>query len=362
MRRSHFDALQPICPRCRRDQQLAVSVALTTVLDEDDHGIIQGMLQCTANTCSQEYPILDGIPLLVPNVRSYLADNLPYITTRDDLTEPIESILGDAAGPGTWFDSSRQHLSTYAWDNYADLDPDDPAADVEPGSVIRCLERGIQLMGSAVEPPVLDVGCGAGRTAFELAARTDGLVLGVDLNVSLLRLAHRIARTGVVRYPRRRVGLVYDRREFHARFDGAERVDFWACDAMALPFSSARFATLVGMNVLDSVASPIAFLGSVQDVLSSGGHAILSTPYDWSSAVTPAEAWIGGHSQRSAHKGASESLLRALLTPGAHPQSFSHLTLAAEADVPWHTRLHDRSTVSYRSHLVVVRATKDPGR
>lgn len=360
MRRSHFDTLQPICPRCRRDQHLAVPIALTTVLEEDKHGIVQGILQCTGDTCYQEYPILDGIPILVPNVRTYISDNLAYLTLRNDLSEPIESLLGDAAGPSTWFDSNRQHLSTYAWDHYADLDPAEPSDGVQPGSVIRCMTRGLELSGPPGDGPVLDVGCAVGRTTFELAARTDDIVIGVDVNISHLRLAQRILREKTVRYPRRRVGMAYDRREFPVEVPGADRVDFWACDAMVLPFGTDAFGLLLGMNVLDSVPSPIAFLGTVEDVLRPGAHAILSTPYDWSAAVTPPEAWIGGHSQRGPHTGSSDSLLRALLTQGAHPQSLRHLRLVAEDEVPWQTRLHDRSTVSYRAHLTVARATKNP--
>lgn len=334
-------------------------IALTTVLEEDKHGILQGVLQCTGNTCYQEYPILDGIPVLVPNVRAYLSDNLAYLTARDDLTEPIEGILGDAAGPGTWFDAARQHLSTYVWDSYGDLDPAESVGGVRPGSAVRCMERGLELLGAPFEEPVLDVGCAVGRTTFELAARTEGLVLGVDVNFSHLRLAQRILREKTVRYPRRRVGVVYDRREFPVEFAGAARADFWVCDAMALPFGTGSFGLLLGLNVLDSVASPVAFLGAVEDGLRPGAHAILSAPYDWSAAVTPAEAWIGGHSQRGPHRGSSDSLLRALLTDDAHPQSLPSLQLISEDEVPWQTRLHDRSTVSYRAHLVVARATKD---
>jgi hypothetical protein len=52
----------------------------------------------------------------------------------------------------------------------------------------------------------------------------------------MLRLASEVLRRGVVRYPRRRAGLVYDQREFPARFANIENVDFWACDATALHF------------------------------------------------------------------------------------------------------------------------------
>ena len=89
-----------------------------------------------------------------------------------------------------------------------------------PGAVVRCLEQGLSLLSRGVEPPAIDLGCSVGRSTFVLAGRCDGPVLGVDVNFSMLRLAARVLRSGVVRYPRRRVGIVYDRRELRL-FEGA---------------------------------------------------------------------------------------------------------------------------------------------
>jgi hypothetical protein len=93
-------------------------------------------------------------------------------------------------------------------------------------------------------------------------------------------------------------------------------------------------------------------------VLRPDGRLLLATPYDWSTRATPVETWIGGHSQRSAQRGAAEPFLRALLADGEHPQSVAGLRLLAEvAAWPWQTRLHERSTVSYRSHLLALART-----
>jgi hypothetical protein len=91
-------------------------------------------------------------------------------------------------------------------------------------------------------------------------------------------------------------------------------------------------------------------------VLAAGGQAVLACPYDWSLVATPLENWLGGHSQRSPAAGASESALRALLTPSS--ASIETLVLKTEQDdLLWHVRLHDRSTMSYRLHLVVAEQT-----
>ena len=124
----------------------------------------------------------------------------------------------------------------------------------------------------------------------------------------------------------------------------------------AATFSAPAASTRRGTN--HSAASPTDVLRSLSRCLVVGGRAALACPYDWSPGATPVEAWIGGHSQRGPDKGAAEPLLRALLTPGAHPQSVDGLIIAGEIEgLPWLTRLHERSTVNYSTHVVAVRAT-----
>ncbi len=360
MRRRHFEELRPVCPQCRADRGLDVPLVLAAVEREQGDIVVEGVLHCADPACWLEFPIIDGIPFLIANLRGFIADNITTLTARDDLSALIETMIGDGAGPGTHFDAVRQHLSIYGWDGYADLDPQEsapPAGAHPPGAVRRCLERGLDLLGTVPTGPALDFGCAVGRSSFVLAERTSGLVLGIDLNIAMLRLAQRILRQGEVSYPRRRVGIVYDRRRFAVDFAGAERVDFWLCDGLAPPFAAGGFGLAVGLNVLDCVRSPRDFLAAVRGQVREGGAAILASPYDWSPAATPIEAWIGGHSQRGPIAGASEPFLRTLLTAGAHPQSVAGLEWVAEDErFPWHARMHERSTMSYATHLVVARA------
>ncbi len=328
--------------------------------------VLSGILVCCDPACRHEYPIVDGIPVIMPELRRHLGERAIELLLRDDLDPAVLSLLGDALGPDSWLDVMRQGVSTYAWDGYADLDPGEPpptAVGPHPGAARRCLEALLVLAGPL--PPaarVLDLGCGGGRTSFDLAAASpDGLVLGVDANLALLRLAGRVARTGTVAYPRRRIGTVYDERRFAAAMPGSERVDFWACDAAALPFAAAGAGLVLALNLLDCVADPHRLLTAMAAALAPGGVLLLASPFDWSTRATPVEGWIGGHSQRGEGQGAAEPLLRALLTPGAHPLAVAGLDVIGTADCAWQTRLHDRSAVSYRSHLVAARGTGAAG-
>jgi SAM-dependent methyltransferase/uncharacterized protein YbaR (Trm112 family) len=354
VRRSHFSAFSPHCPRCAARAPLELSY----VGAERDGDVLAGILLCSDPACRHEYPILDGIPVIVPTLGPLLAERGIELLLREDLDPLLESLFGDAIGAGTWFDGLRQTVSTYAWDGWADLDPDEAARVVgpRPGAARRCLARLEQLAGEGAATRILDLGCGAGRTGFDLAARhPQALVLGVDVGLALLRLAHG-ALAGRVSYARRRIGLVYDRRRFPVAPEGAARVDFWACDATALPFASGAADLVAALNLLDCVAAPARLLVGMADLLRPGGRLLLATPYDWSTRATPPETWIGGHSQRGPNCGAGEPFLRALLTEGAHPHSVGGLRLLGEdTDFPWQTRLHDRSTVQYASHLLALR-------
>ena len=195
--------------------------------------------------------------------------------------------------------------------------------------------------------------------SFALAARPgfeDRLVLGVDMNIAMLRLASSVLRRGEARYDRRRTGVAYERRTFPVDLPHAENVDFWACDASALPFESGAFGLTSALNLLDCVRAPRDVLVEIARVLGPGARAILCTPYDWSPVATPIEGWLGGHSQRGPNRGANEPVLRALLTPGAHPASVAGLALDGEIEsLPWNVRLHDRSRVEYRVHVAIAR-------
>jgi SAM-dependent methyltransferase/uncharacterized protein YbaR (Trm112 family) len=355
MRRPHFEALKPVCPRCLRDLGVQAPLELGTVLDARGDVVFEGILLCPTPTCRSEYPIVDGIPLIVADLRQFVTNNTLALLARRDLSDAIESLLGDCMGPGSAFDTQRLYLSTYAVDHYGDLDPahgEGPS----PGAIRRVADVALAAAGALPAGPVLDVGCSVGRTSFHLAGQTSELVLGVDLSVDMLRLAQDVLHHGRVRFPRRRVGLVYERREVEAVFPGAERVDFWAIDATALPFAPGTFGLVASLNVLDCVGSPYDHLAAVSRVLAPGGAGLLACPFDWSAGATQPQAWLGGHSQRAPNGGSSVEVLRSLLAGGGHGHALAELAIEREIDdVPWTVRLHDRAFMQYRSYLAILR-------
>ena len=199
MRRRHFEALQPVCPVCRAAGDAGFALRVAQVAREEEGHILEGAIHCSNPNCLREYPIVDGVPLLVANIRQYVSDNLLPIYGRRDLSDFVESMLGDCCGPNSAFDQTRQHLSSYAWDHYGDLDPSEPSGEPRPGSMLRHLEIGRQLAGTVPSGPLIDAGCSVGRSSFALAEHSQELVLGVDLNFAMLRLARTSGILAVIK-------------------------------------------------------------------------------------------------------------------------------------------------------------------
>jgi SAM-dependent methyltransferase/uncharacterized protein YbaR (Trm112 family) len=354
MRQAHFEALRPVCPACRSRGALQ-PLALRPGAREARTGILSGLLGCAG--CGTQYPILDGAPILVPDLPAWLSANGHLLLQRFDLPGDVQDVLGRALGADAAFNLVRQQQSSYAFDHYGDLGvgavaPSPASAGaMGPGSVRRALRAALDSL-LPLSGPVLDIGCAAGRTSFDLAERTVDLVLGIDVNWPLLAVARGVVNEGVARFPMRRMGLDYELRADRTQFPCAERVDFWMCDALALPFAPQIFAGAVAMNVLDCVSEPARLLYEIGRALHvGGGQAVLATPFDWAAHATPMTAWIGGPEEFAALCG---SVNEALRRDGLEP-----LVIVRTAETEWQVRLHDRATMVYRVFFASV--TNSPG-
>lgn len=365
MRRDHFETLKPVCPTCRAAGRGASPLAIGPVARVegfgDDEEIVEGVLLCTHPMCQREHPIVDGIPIIVADVASWAAHQGPGALRRDDLSPFTESLLGDAAGPGHEWHAERSHLAIYGWAHWGDADgaPPEASAREHGGAYVRLLDAALALAGDArsLAPGLwLDLGCSVGRGTLELARRGATLALGVDLNFAMLRVAERVRRRRVARFPLRRVGLVFDR--FEARLEDvpAGRMAFWCCDVSVLPLADAGAQGALMLNLVDCVPQPLALLFEAGRVLAPGAVAAFASPYDWSPNATPPAHWLGGHSQRSASAGDSAAELRRILSAERAAGVDTGLVLEAEHDgAPWCIQTAARATMHYAVHLARLR-------
>lgn len=323
MRLSHYERLRPVCPSCRaRGEDVPLHLQIELCEEED---VAAGVLRC--GTCGQAFPIISGVPILMPDLAGWLANNLHLMLQADIAGAAAEAVVGALAGPDSAFNLVRQQQSTYGESHYGTLDEGETTHG--PEGAVSLLQLGLD-QAAPPSGPVLDMGCAVGGTSFALCDRADDLVLGVDVNWPLLKIARQARETGWVRYPLRRGGVTYDRRTGRLMCAHPERADFWIADALALPFATGTFAQVVGLNLIDCVADPARMVREVTRMLAPEGRYLLSTPFDWASHATPPHLWLAG----------PEALTQMLTENG--------LVLDQIHDANWRLHLHDHSTMTYR--------------
>jgi SAM-dependent methyltransferase len=332
-----FGCFPPHCPACR------ARGAITPLHLAAWHDAGQGILTCPAEECASRYPIIDGLPVLVPDLSRYLAEVGVYLLARDDLWAPVADLVGSVTPPGAWFDAARQHLSGYVRDHWGAFDPSDREPP-SPGQAWALAKAGLALIGE-VTGPVIELGAAAGGVTRALAERLDMPVLGLDLSAPVMRFAARALRGGTLRYPLRMSGTAYAEREIVVPPPERGEPSVWLADALAPPVAEACAGLVVALNLLDCVSDPAALMRAAAGLLRPGGYLLLCTPRDWNASATPVDAWVGA---RSAEAAAADL--------GAWAEHVSRLELMARVeDQGWEVRVHSRATMHYRSDLLVLR-------
>src|SRR5205823_4226847 len=114
VRREHLARLRPICPTCRAVGRQAQPLCLGTIVRAEAEDVVEGTLVCPDSDCQREHPIVDGIAVVVADLQAWVSHQLDAVLRREDLSSFMESLLGDAAGPGSALDRERTTLSAYA--------------------------------------------------------------------------------------------------------------------------------------------------------------------------------------------------------------------------------------------------------
>jgi SAM-dependent methyltransferase len=303
----------------------------------------QGILECAAEECGARFPVIDGVPVLVADLPRFLNEAGVYLLAREDLWSPVADLFGSQVPPGSWFDATRQHLSGYVRDHWGGFDPTD-RAEPAPGQA-WALARAALAVAGTVAGPAVELGAAAGGVTRALAEQLNTAVLGLDLSAPLVRFAARALRGGNLRYPLRLSGTAYAEREITVPPSRGGSCDYWIADAIVPPLAPGCAGLVVALNLLDCVADPVALLRAAAALLRPGGHLLLCTPFDWSTAATPVEGWVGA---RSAATAAPDLARWAQERCGLE-------VVARSAEQAWAVRVHARATMQYRAELLVLR-------
>ena len=347
MQTEHFSIFKPICPQCKQNN-IEHKLLLQSAKKEGNN-IIEGQLYCSQ--CSQIYPILHGIPILVPNPEGYIQRS--YMHLMWDVTQSLflDQWLSQGCGPQSDYELTKHYLSTYMWAHYADLKPE---LFNQTSNFPNIIEEMMQ--PCLFEGPQIDLGCSVGRGTFLLAHASKNHTLGLDVNFSMLRMAQYIKHTGHIRYRLREFGTIYRPIDFQISLPSAHLVDFWAVDALALPFADQSIIRSHSTNLIDCVSQPQKHLCELARVHNPLGYFSIVTPFDWSPSATPYDNWIGGHSpMRPLNGDPSQNLQWMLSNQSPFPELHNLEMLRTQSDISWRIRIHNRSTMHYNLHLTSVR-------
>ena len=83
MRLELFELLRPICPVCRLAGRPPAVLGLEVIERQRENDVEEGLLRCGEQACRHEFPILDGVPLIVPQLREYVRGWIERIRSRE---------------------------------------------------------------------------------------------------------------------------------------------------------------------------------------------------------------------------------------------------------------------------------------
>ncbi|MBK7078260.1 MAG: methyltransferase domain-containing protein [Myxococcales bacterium] len=210
------------------------------------------LLGCTR--CPAIYPVLAGVPIVVPSPTTYLASYrdavLATLAEADLVTGPALTLIDEFARAG----GPAEALGFGDDWTAAEADAPRPAAATDDVAIAAWLAAAPDPATTiaALVPPtarlVVEIGCGGNALAARLRARGRTVIV---TDRSLRAVVRTCAATGAV-------GAVVE--------------------AEALPFVDGAIDALIAANLVDLLDAPDAFVAGAAAALAHAGVAIVSTP------------------------------------------------------------------------------------
>jgi 5-histidylcysteine sulfoxide synthase/putative 4-mercaptohistidine N1-methyltranferase len=143
----------------------------------------------------------------------------------------------------------------------------------------------------------LNIGCGTGRTAFELAKFCDK-VIGIDFTARLIKVAEKMKTQQKIKYLLPEEGVILSFHEANlADFDlqdVAHKTEFWQADASNLGAKFKNYDFILAQNIFEKIYDPMNFLKTISQRLNQNGILIISSTYNWSEKLTSKDKQLGG--------------------------------------------------------------------
>ncbi|MEO7994211.1 MAG: methyltransferase domain-containing protein [bacterium] len=259
--------------------------ALTT--DPRTGDVLEGWLTDPAGA---RWPILDGIAILVPEPRTYVASHPEQWDLDTVVSSDLRAWLGDLL-PGVNRDKydTQRVLDEYLWLHYDGLlDTAHPAA--LPTPMDGFFTPTLRALSDLPDGPVLDAGCNVGRMTFELARSR--FALGFDYSWASIRAARTLLTKGSMTYRKRHVGTASTVVQIDA--PPSRDLEFVVADAAAPPVAPGWMAGVVAMNLIDRVPDPAAVVRALDRCVVAEGCLVITDPFSWDVLYTPPDRWLDG--------------------------------------------------------------------
>jgi len=230
----------------------------------NDNDCKEGMLIC--NACSQRYPIIEGIAVIVKNFVEFCSERM--ITFGKWLLEvessKLKNFLVEIAKNiekkdivNNRYENEGLYYQSYNWLHNENFESDKflhlMRWKIKPSDIYKKLASNVIFNPEGI---ALDLGCALGLSTFEIAKKY-GFVIGIDTSFSFIKEARKKSKE---------IGIT--------------NTEFIVADILYLPFKYQKFDLIFGLNVIEFV--PITkLLEEIHDILKPHCIFIITSPYDY---------------------------------------------------------------------------------
>ncbi|MCQ1058063.1 5-histidylcysteine sulfoxide synthase [Photobacterium sp. DNB23_23_1] len=218
-----------------------------------------------------------------------------------------------------------------------------------PNFCIHGVQTCLQEIQLSQHQRALDIGCSVGRASFELAKTFDH-VDGIDFSARFIQQAYSLTEQGEKRYTIKTEGDLVEFKCVTLSDMGyqniANKIHFVQGDACNLKPQFTQYDLIYASNLIDRLANPQQFLGTIHQRLNPGGYLVITSPYTWLEEYTDKAHWLGGVKVNGENFTTLDGLTETL---------FPHFELIAVKEIPFVIRETKRKFQHSLSEMTIWR-------
>lgn len=309
----------------------------------------EGFLVCSHEQCRFKYPVLDGVPIVLKDMKGWWRSEESTLSVIASDAPAIQEYFAGLSLSKALSYERRCLLSSYMDLHYGGLD-DAPASFGSLANRRPFWQTVVEMAQPGSETEYchsIDLGCSVGRYTFELA-RFSNLAVGIDLNFKALSSAARFQQTEKVTYERKKHGRCFE--EIRTSYRPAQNVLFLVADVLDPPFSAESFDLVAGLNLVDNVSLPLVLIGQMDALVKPGGGLVISSPYEWRADLCEPSEWLESDELDGS------AMVRSILEGNVFPKmGLKYEVLQELMNAPWALRHHGRHWSVFLVHLIKAR-------